>query len=251
MKEAKTVVYGLFCECPGCVENSKGEIRYVGITVEGLDFRLGRHLVESRTNSQKAKDRWIRKHGEENIRGRVLEVVTTGIEDLRIAEIGWISKLGTFESPRGLNMTRGGEGVWGYKFSEEVKERFRERTARQFAVKHPQAKMTEDQVKEVIRRLWTGESCPSIAKDFGVKPATIQKIRSGDNWPQIDRPSTPVPKNTLNHGKRKVLDSQAQKIKDEYTGTYGDYAALGRKYGLSAVTVSDIINGKNRYKVVE
>src|SRR5690606_7726619 len=127
-------VYGLYCVCEGCQVMTPEEVRYVGVTVEGYLHRLNNHLKEAmRGDSEKAKDRWIRKHGSDNSRAVRLEI-TTSVEDLRIAEVAWIAKLGTFGTPRGLNMTRGGEGVWGYKFSDEVRERFRERTAQQMAI---------------------------------------------------------------------------------------------------------------------
>lgn len=182
-------VYGLYCVCGDCELARPGKIRYVGVTVEGRGKRLKAHLNESRTNSQKAKDRWIRKHGPDNIRTRLLETVTTVIEDLRIAEIGWISKLGTYDN--GLNMTRGGDGIWGYTFAPEVKRWFQERTAQQMAVKHPRAKLNRHDVTLILDRLWRGESPSTIADDYPVSKFSIQKISDGINWPDVTRPVGP------------------------------------------------------------
>ena len=44
------------------------------------------------------------------------------------------------------------------------------------------SRLTEDQVKAIKRRLQNGERPPHVAKDYGVKPATIYKIRDGSNW---------------------------------------------------------------------
>lgn len=183
-------VYGLYCDCENCGTERTEGIRYVGVTVEGIEKRLRRHLAESRTDSPKAKDRWIRKHGAENIRNQLLETITTSHDDLRIAEISWIAKLNTFGSG-GLNLTRGGDGVWGYKFSDEVRTRFRERTAQQMAVKHPRARLTEDDVREILQRLWQGESVSVIAGDFPVSTFSVQKISDGKNWPNVERPIGP------------------------------------------------------------
>lgn len=171
----------------------------MGVTVEGIEKRLRAHLNESGGPSQKAKDRWIRKHGAENIRSMVLETVTTSTDDLRVAEIAWIAKLDTFGN---LNMTRGGEGIWGYKFSEEVKDRFRERTAQQMAVKHPRAKLNASDVVTILDRLWGGEGPVGISEDYPVSSFTIQKISDGLNWPNVPRPIGPKNKPVNDKGYR-------------------------------------------------
>lgn len=182
-------VYGLYCVCGDCHRDRPEVIRYVGVTIEGREKRLRGHLNEAlRGDSPKAKDRWIRKHGSENIRSMLLEEVTTSIEDLRVAEIAWIAKLGTFGN---LNMTRGGDGIWGYRFSDETKERFRERTAEQMAVKHPRAKLDFQDVVMILNRLWDGESPSNISEDYPVTSFSIQKISDGLNWPNVPRPIGP------------------------------------------------------------
>ena len=42
--------------------------------------------------------------------------------------------------------------------------------------------LTEVQVLEIKRRLAAGELPPHIAPLYGVKPATIYKIKDGSNW---------------------------------------------------------------------
>lgn len=171
-----------------CEQERPEKVRYVGVTVEGIEKRLRAHLNESRGLSKKAKDRWIRKHGAENIRSMLLERVITSVDDLRVAEIAWIAKLETFGN---LNMTRGGDGIWGYTFSDEVKERFRERTAQQMAVKHPRAKLTVSDVRVILERLWQGEESVVISEDYPVSSFSIQKISDGINWPNVPRPIGP------------------------------------------------------------
>lgn len=174
-----------------CEQGRPGQVRYVGITVEGIEKRLKGHLNESsRASSHKAKDRWIRKHGAENIRSQRLEEVKTSIEDLRIAEISWIAQLSTFGGD-GLNMTRGGDGIWGYRFSDEIKERFRGRMAQQMAVKHPRAKLEVSDVHVILERLWSGEESRIISEDYPVSSFSIQKISDGINWPNVPRPIGP------------------------------------------------------------
>lgn len=238
-------VYGLYCVCEKC--RSEEKVRYVGITVEGREFRLRGHLTESRGSSQKAKDRWIRKHGAENIRSRLLEEVTTSIDDLKKSEKHWIDTLGTFGN---LNLTRGGDGIWGYRFSDEVRERFRERTAEQMAQKHPRARVTEDEAREIIARAWEGETNREISQDFPLSESSVSKIVSGINWPHLERPKTPRKRNRK-AGNQRVPLEKAQEIRNSATGEWGDLKSLARQYGVCETTVSLILNRRGRYQLLE
>lgn len=251
MSEIKTVVYGLYCVCETCRVTKPEQIRYVGITAEGANRRLKMHLNESHTKSEKAKDRWIRKHGEEYIKFKILEEVLTGLEDLKVAEISWIAKLDTYKTSHGLNMTRGGDGVWGYKFSNETRIRFRERTAEQFAREHPRAILSEGDVEEIIQRIWAGEGPNEISKDFEVSQATVQKIRDGKNWSHIQRPPGKPPKVKTKPGNQVITDDVVRAIRQEPHEGYGRTKRIADKYNVSAQTVRDILNNRGRFKVVE
>lgn len=244
----KGIVYGLYCVCEECESARPGEIRYVGVTVKTLRHRFRAHLVESHSASDKAKDRWIRKHGQDNIRIREIESGISSIEELRVAEVAWIASLGTYDSSAGLNMTRGGEGIWGYKFSDAIRQRFKERTAIQMSQKHPRAKLTHDDVAKIIGRIWAGETSTNIAADYSVSVSTIQKIRSGDNWPEVTRPKgspPPVSRERRGSGSPIPIATQ-QKVWDEHTGEWGENRRLAIKYGLSEATISLIVNGRRK-----
>lgn len=235
--------YGLFCACRTCRPATPGEIRYVGVTVNTIEHRLKAHLNESRTSSEKAKDRWIRKHGAENIRATLLETVE-GEDELRASEVNWIRELGTFGTKRGLNMTLGGDGIWGLKMSEETRARLRARTAKQMAEKHPRAKLGESDVRVIINRIWNGEAVSDIARDYPVSSSTIQRIRTGQNWPNIPRPDTPVPAPKRSHGHPRVPEEVKDAIKKEHSGVWGENKRLAAMFGLSETTISLIVNGK-------
>jgi transposase len=57
---------------------------------------------------------------------------------------------------------------------------------------HPGARLTEDQVVEVIGRARRGEAYRAIAKRLGVAPATISQITLGKTWAHVDR-GGPIP----------------------------------------------------------
>jgi len=49
----------------------------------------------------------------------------------------------------------------------------------------PHAKLTVAKVREIRRRVAAGESCNSLAKHFGVSPATIYYVRDGKRWARV------------------------------------------------------------------
>lgn len=180
-------IYGLFCGDENCDKS----IRYVGLTTKGAEYRLKAHLSEARTKQNKLpKSNWIRKHGEDNIKYVILDTAKT-IEELKDKEVEWIKRMGTLV-PGGMNLTEGGDGVFGYVFPEEVKERFRERTREQFERKHPRKILSDEDATEIRRRLWEGEYPDEVHKEFPeVTRAVILKLENPKYRPGIPFPSTP------------------------------------------------------------
>lgn len=100
------------------------EYRYVGLTAVGVASRLRKHRKDARkgaSGDRKLLD-WIRKHGPDNIRIELIQTYDT-VEEMKAGEVYWIAELNTFyaDNPRGLNMTRGGDGFVGGKHTEQWK----------------------------------------------------------------------------------------------------------------------------------
>lgn len=51
--------------------------------------------------------------------------------------------------------------------------------------KHPNSKLTEDDVKNIKTRLFNGEKQIRIAKEFHVDRTTIRDIKNGTNWKHV------------------------------------------------------------------
>src|SRR5699024_192899 len=66
----------------------------------------------------------IRKHGKQNFKVEVLETRIDNADDLKEREKYWIKELDTysFTGGHGYNMTLGGDGLLGYKWTEEQRE---------------------------------------------------------------------------------------------------------------------------------
>jgi hypothetical protein len=64
--------------------------------------------------------------------------------------------------------------------------RMQELSARMTGAANPQAKLQPEDVREIRRRLATGEAQKAIAADFGVHPSTISLINKGKKWARLD-----------------------------------------------------------------
>lgn len=111
----RNVIYGLYCLC------HPTQIRYVGQTSRGADERLMGHTSmvqyrESKGLRLSHSQRWIKKHGSENIAISVLEVCATP-DELDAAESRWIDSLEDL-----TNLMPGGNSRRGYKLPEEVSQ---------------------------------------------------------------------------------------------------------------------------------
>ena len=50
------------------------------------------------------------------------------------------------------------------------------------AEKHPNAKLTNEQAREIQRRRASGESGASLAREYRIDPGTISRICNGTRW---------------------------------------------------------------------
>ncbi len=94
---------------------------YVGKTSRTLDERMNEHTSKSRVTSNSYIDRAISKYGIDAFEVTVIEECDTE-EKLNEREIFWIAFYNC-KKPNGYNLTDGGEGVIGYKFSPELIEK--------------------------------------------------------------------------------------------------------------------------------
>jgi group I intron endonuclease len=100
--------------------------KYVGQTTQGLEKRWKEHL---RTSKKKTKNK-LRFHNainkyQEYIKKEIIAEAYSP-EELDELEKRYILEYNTFDENFGYNMTFGGEGCKGYKFTDEQKKRCRE-----------------------------------------------------------------------------------------------------------------------------
>lgn len=102
-----------------CLFNTKNGKRYIGQTSKDVQKRIDAHI---KGYDDFLIQRALKKYGVKNFSLQTWEVPD---EQLDVAEISIIKQLQT-KRPNGYNLTIGGDGVKGYKFSEKHKKKISE-----------------------------------------------------------------------------------------------------------------------------
>lgn len=145
---------------------------YVGKTVCGTENRWLEHLYNAKRGKFPIYNA-IRKYGKESF---TVTTVYEGISEREInaVEKGLIAQLGTY-APNGYNITSGGDGVAGLKFSAETRRKMSEsRKGKPSGTKG--IKWPEDRKKAHaphIRKIADSISCP------------VYCVETGETWPNM------------------------------------------------------------------
>lgn len=213
----------------GIRQKTKDRIVYVGITTKTITWRWRRHLEESRSPSPRTLiARAIKKYGPADF-----EISQIGwavdIEALKALECQAIERLDTYVKDGGYNLTRGGDGIWGYRFDPELVAAIKEKrrgfrhsaetraliseanrgTQKALGYRH-----TED-AKRRISAAFAGEKHPNYGKK---RPAqVIEKMRAS----AMGRPVS-------NETREKIRSALAGKPKNDMHRAALSVAAKGR-----------------------
>ena len=103
------------------ITNLNNNKKYVGLTGRSAEERFEEHINNALKGMNMILYKAIRKHGRQNFKVEVLETRIDNADDLKEREKYWIKELKTytFTSGHGYNMTLGGDGALGYKWTEE------------------------------------------------------------------------------------------------------------------------------------
>lgn len=186
-------------------------------------------------------DKWKTKHGFENIRYRVIQVVDNP-EDLDRFENEWITFFGTFTDWKlgGLNYTRGGQG-WAGK-AEEVIEKIREANSRDNT---PWSKLTKAKASEIRRRYTLGETTSDLAEEFGITRSHLSSVLNNQVWRDPDytfQRVYPEPMRDEDRGSYILSREDADKMRVRYQSSDLTYEEISEEFEVSKGLVIKVLN---------
>ena len=105
------------------IQNAINQKCYIGLTTKDPHVRWLAHRYKANAKTNRVLYDAINKYGIDNFKFEVLETFDDiSFKELLIKEVEAIKKYNCFY-PSGYNMTLGGEGSFGVKYSEETKQR--------------------------------------------------------------------------------------------------------------------------------
>jgi group I intron endonuclease len=102
------------------ITNKINGMLYIGITTKSVEARWKRHLAWSNWSKPYSLHHAIKDFGVNNF---LIDTIATAssLKELKDLEKKFIQQYDSLK-PNGYNMTRGGQGVSGYKFTDEVRK---------------------------------------------------------------------------------------------------------------------------------
>lgn len=186
-----------------------------------LDLRKGKH------HSSRLQHAW-NKYGEKNFRFEILEITTP--EDRLVREQAHIDATDSSNRKYGYNI---------YPIAGSPRT-----VSLNAGSKHGLSKLTEEDVREIKQRLASGETSPSIARDFNVNARSIRKIGHGTRWKHVHGPPRTYPDGKgINNPSSKLCDDDILAIRQRIKqGDY--YTDIAHDYGVSGTVIRNIAIGK-------
>ncbi len=219
--------------------NKSNQKRYIGITKIGFQTRFEKHLINAKRFYRQHQNMVlylsVRKHGAKNFSVEFLQEGNDW-EHLKKLEVVAIIKYNTFiDDGCGYNMTRGGSGTTGYKWTKEQLDR---RTERGLTEEH------KANISKNHARYWQGRShsVETIEK--------IKKARIGTTASIETRNKMSWSRRGQRNGKAKAvligdLYFETVKAAAEYIGIHPD--SMGRRVNNSSNFLDHIwATDKNR-----
>lgn len=175
------------------VTNTVNGKRYIGITSRALKDRFGEHKKATRRGSNLSFHSAMRKYGVESFVPKVL-FVEESVEGAKETEVLLI-----LDRQPEYNETMGGDGINGYVFTDEIREKIRRNTPVRSGKDHPLYGVSRPDTAEMNR------------KRKGIKNPNL--ARKGENHPFYGKSRTEETRNKIgasNRGKFVSEDTRAK-----------------------------------------
>ncbi|AUB62677.1 nuclease [Bacillus thuringiensis] len=171
----------------------------------------------------------------------ILEEIECSLEELSEIEQQYIWLYDSYNN--GYNLTLGGEGLGGIKFTEEQLEKKRQRV---IGEKNPQSKITDAQFFEIVELLKCGKTNPEIADMYNLHPNYVSLIRHKKRykylWGKVQNYLPVKSEHQLKTRGRVTLEMFLDIVQMLQAGESN--ASIERKHGLSSGTGSRIRHRK-------
>lgn len=212
---------------------------YIGITTRNFEKRIKEHINASIINdSSLVFHRAIRKYGEDNFKWEIIDYANT-LEELNEKEKYWINFYNTcifYKNCNGYNMTIGGEGTFGYKHSEENRQKLSE--LKKGVSISDSTNFTDEEILKIKELLKSNISQKDIAKMFNVTNEVISSIKRGRSWINIEEDISTIKYwNAKKLTKDDVLEIK-QLIKSKIA-----YDEIAKKFNVASITIEQIKSG--------
>lgn len=187
--------------------------------------------------------RAIKKYGQENFEFRIIQYLNT-LKEALDAEKYWIqyyqTNVSKFKTTLGYNLTDGGDGTGGFKWSDESRKKFSNATLGE----NNNASILTDEIVINIKLLLLREfPIKEISKEFDVPVNYIQQIRRGKRWSHISESHNKEDMESIKrNGNAKINTDQAREIKTllQKGNSVGDIVKI---LGISRWIVNGIKRG--------
>lgn len=214
------------------------DIKYVGQTTRTLEKRVGEHIRHAKVYRHRTAN-WIKKLAKLSLKPTIELLEEVSLENIDERESYWITHYRELGIDL-LNHTDGGEGVAGFKWSEESK---RKQSERKQGIGF---KLTEKNVLDIYDLMRKGKGNKEIAVMYGLTRQYVRQLRYGLTWSHIyptDIP--PAPKrqgekiNSAKLGEKAVLKIHKLLAEGQMT-----HAEIAKQFDVSRPVVTRIASGK-------
>uniref|UniRef100_A0A6C0HYS3 GIY-YIG domain-containing protein n=1 Tax=viral metagenome TaxID=1070528 RepID=A0A6C0HYS3_9ZZZZ len=149
---------------------------YIGLTTTSLEQRSKEHKLCAKNGDEKCLYKALRKYDMVDT-FELIEIDTADtVEELREKEIGYIIEYNSYYiDSNGYNMTRGGEGINGYVFTEEERKKNSERKKKYFENSEARKKQSETIKKYYENHEEAGKEHSERMKKYYENPEAITK----------------------------------------------------------------------------
>lgn len=233
-----------------CIENIENGKKYIGQSID-IPQRWNHHRsdLEKHKHPNVHLQRAWDKYGCDNFLFNIVEYCDTS--DLNDRERYWIKYYNSLEN--GYNQTSGGDGGNTIiNYSPEQLELYKKRKSEIHKIATPKgedsvkAKLSNEDVEEIIQRMLNGEHNVDIAKDYNVCSGTINDIRFHRTWKDSTEGIEFARSN-----KRQVTGVRGKRVmqftrEGEFVKEYISAREASRITGFSWKNISAVCNGDRR-----